>query len=237
MTVILHIESATKPCSVALSKGEELLFFRMNDQAYSHSVQLGLFVDEALSFAGQQGLPLDAVSVSGGPGSYTGLRIGVSMAKGICYGYGIPLIAISTLRILAGQVVGEADENTLLCPALDARRMEIYTAVYDHQGKELLPAGAVVLEENSFEELFPEKTLCFFGDGAKKCTEKLRRASVCSRGALVPRAREMVLPALEAFRSGRFEKTAYFEPNYLKEFQATVPRKLDRLIGKIDSKA
>ncbi len=234
MTVILHIESATKPCSAALSKGEELLFFKMNERANSHAVELGLIVDEALSFAYRQELTLDAVSVSAGPGSYTGLRIGVSMAKGICYGYGIPLIALSTLRILAGQALGKTDENTLLCPALDARRMEIYTAVYDHKGTEIQPAGALVLEENSYEDFYPGKTLCFFGDGAKKCMEKLNRASICSLGALVPGAGEMVIPALEAFSSGRFEKIAYFEPNYLKEFQATVPRKLERLIGKID---
>jgi tRNA threonylcarbamoyladenosine biosynthesis protein TsaB len=237
MTVILHIESATKPCSAALSKGEELLFFKMNDQANSHAVELGLIVEEALSFASRQELRIDAVSVSAGPGSYTGLRIGVSMAKGICYGYGIPLIALSTLRILAGQALEKKDENTLLCPALDARRMEIYTAVYDHKGTEIQPAGALVLEENSFEDFCPDKNLCFFGDGAKKCMEKLSRASICSLGALVPRASEMILPALEAFHAGRFEKTAYFEPNYLKEFQATVPKKLDRLIGKINSHA
>jgi len=237
MTVILHIESATKPCSAALSKGEELVFFKMNDRANSHAVQLGLIVDEALKFASRQRLGIDAVSVSAGPGSYTGLRIGVSMAKGICYGYDVPLIALSTLRILAGQALEKADENTLLCPALDARRMEIYTAVYNHKGEELKPAEALVLEENSFENFYPGKTLCFFGDGAKKCMEQLSRKNICSLGALVPRASEMLLPALEAFRSGRFEKTAYFEPNYLKEFQATVPKKLDRLIGKIDAPA
>lgn len=237
MTVILHIESATKPCSVALSKGEELLFYRMNDQAYSHAVQLGRYLDQVLSFSAQQGLKIDAVSVSGGPGSYTGLRIGVSMAKGICYGLGIPLIAISTLRILAGQVLDNVNDNIVLCPALDARRMEIYTAVYDHRGNELLPAGALVVEENSFDDIFPDKTLCFFGDGAKKCLEKLSRTNVCFRDDLVPRAREMILPALTAFRSGRFEKTAYYEPNYLKEFQATVPRKMEKLIGKIGYQA
>lgn len=235
MTVILHIESATKPCSVALSKGEELLFFRMNNQANSHAVQLGLIVDEALKFASRRELCIGAVSVSAGPGSYTGLRIGVSMAKGICYGYDVPLIALSTLRILTGQALGKADENTLLCPALDARRMEIYTAVYNHKGEELKPAEALVLEENSFEDFHSDKTLCFFGDGAKKCMGKLNRKNICSLGALVPRASEMLHPALEAFRSGRFEETAYFEPNYLKDFQATVPKKLDRLIGKIDS--
>lgn len=235
MAVLLHIESAGKPCSVALSKGAELLFFKINEEAFSHSTQLGLFVDEALTVTEQQGLALDAVAVSSGPGSYTGLRIGVSMAKGVCYGYDLPLIAIPTLRVLAGQLLGRLDEHTLLCPALDARRMEIYTAVYDYRGKELMPARALVVEVNSFDDFYPEKNLCFFGDGAQKCIDTCSRTNISSMGALIPKAADMIQPALEAFRMERFETNAYFKPNYLKEFQASTPRKLENLLGKTEA--
>jgi tRNA threonylcarbamoyladenosine biosynthesis protein TsaB len=204
MTVILHIESATKPCSVALSKGEELLFFRMNNQANSHAVQLGLIVDEALKFASRRELRIDAVSVSAGPGSYTGLRIGVSMAKGICYGYDVPLIALSTLRILTGQALGKADENTLLCPALDARRMEIYTAVYNHKGEELKPAEALVLEENSFEDFHSDKTLCFFWRWSKEMYGKIEPEEYLLPGSFGAQGKRNATPGSGSFPLGAF---------------------------------
>lgn len=237
MPVILHLESSTRVCSVALSYDRELLYSEICLEGPSHASQLGVFVDEALKVAESRGLNLDAVSVSGGPGSYTGLRIGVSMAKGIAYARHIPLIAVPTLEILCRRAGKKTDipADALLCPMIDARRMEVYTALYDTSLNNLQKVQALIVEEDSFSELPPERKLFIFGDGASKCAPVIRHPGLCLVEDVVPQACDMTDAALEAWEARRFEDVAYYEPFYLKEFQATVPHKLNELIHPTNS--
>jgi tRNA threonylcarbamoyladenosine biosynthesis protein TsaB len=227
MALILHLETSTKICSVALSRDGAILFSKADMEGPSHAVKLGLFVDEALKFAEYRSLKLDAVSVSSGPGSYTGLRIGVSMAKGIAYGSGIPLIAIPTLALMANQVslCMTLPENALICPMLDARRMEIYTAVYDAAGNCLEPASALIVDENSFSALLEKHPIWFVGDGAEKCKTILPSDQAHFDLQIFPLAESMMPLAEKAYLEKKFEDVAYFEPFYLKEFVATVSKK------------
>lgn len=227
MASILHLETSTNICSVALSLDGSIVFSKVDMSGPSHAVQIGLFVDEALKVIEAKGLKLDAVAVSSGPGSYTGLRIGVSMAKGICYGLGVRLIAIPTLELLADQVRRKVNlpVNALICPMLDARRMEIYTAVYDAQGQCLEPANALIVDENSFTEKLLNHPVWFVGDGAEKCRTKMESDHAHFEEKVSPLAEAMMFLAEKAFRESRFENVAYFEPFYLKEFVATISKK------------
>jgi len=193
----------------------------------SHAVQLGLFVDKALKVAEEKGLKLDAVAVSSGPGSYTGLRIGVSMAKGVCFGAGAKAIAIPTLDLLADQVARTwtLPNDALICPMLDARRMEVYTALYDVQGRCLEPVKAMIVDENSYAERLQDHPVWFVGDGAEKCQTKIKSDHAHFEENVYPLAEAMVPLAEKAFRENKFEDVAYFEPFYLKEFVATVSKK------------
>ena len=230
MAVILHIETSSKLCSVALSREGNVLFSKMSDDGPSHAVLLGRFVDEALSYAESESLRPDAVAVSSGPGSYTGLRIGVSLAKGVAYGMGIRLIFVPTLRVLAQALEGQTPAGALLCPMLDARRMEVYTALYNSQLQEVAPVRALVVEAGSFDSVPADTPLYIFGDGAAKCREVLAHPCLNYVDGLVPRADLMVEAAEAAFEAGQFQDVAYSEPFYLKEFQATVPQKLEKII-------
>lgn len=217
---ILLIESSTSICSVALSRDGRIVALREVDESNRHAELLTVFCDEVVKEAGLTFDALDAIAVSKGPGSYTGLRIGVSAAKGICYALNKPLIAIGTLEAMADGMKPEAQPGDLLCPMLDARRMEVYCAIYDHEGNEIEPVAPHILDENSFSILLAEKRIIFSGDGMPKAKEMLSKfphaiftnAGNCS-------AKHLMLRAEKKFLVKDFEDLAYFEPFYLKTFQ------------------
>ncbi len=221
MPLILHLETATSVCSVALSKESELLSSRELNSGYSHSENLTVFCREVLKEAQIEFRELDAVSVSKGPGSYTGLRIGVSAAKGFCYSLDIPLIAIPTLKAMAYQALRKipSSDEYLFCPMIDARRMEVYCAVFDGELKEITPVNAHILDANSFTDILKTNKIAFFGNGSSKAKDLLQGdANAFFFEKLDPSATAMVHLAEEAFEQKRFEDVAYLEPYYLKEF-------------------
>ena len=226
MALILSIETGTDICSVALANDGELMALRESDEGRDHAKKVALFVDELLRETGVQPSDLDAIAVGKGPGSYTGLRIGVSFAKGLCYALNIPLIAVGSLNALtevaredydAGILDVEEQEwaNAVLCPMVDARRMEVYTQVFDTAGTPLSEVVAEVVTEESLREWRTKGKLVMFGNGSAKCMELLPGAIQVS---VSPSARGIVRLAEEAFNAGKFEDIAYFEPFYLKEF-------------------
>ena len=227
MAIILYLETATRVCSVALANGEKLLSLRETSVSNSHSELITIFIQEVLAEAGHTINQIDAVVVSKGPGSYTGLRIGVSTAKGICYALGKPLISVGTLAAMAyGAVLNypEIDPGTLICPMLDARRMEVYYALFDKDLHEIKVDSASVITEDYFSEILETNKLLLLGDGAEKC-----RHLFCKQTAIniIPgfsiSARYMVKPGLEKYNHHQFEDVAYFEPFYLKDFVAAKP--------------
>ena len=226
MSCILHIETSTEVCSVSASQDGASIFSKEDFNGPSHAVVLGVFVDEALSFIDNHAIPLDAVAVSCGPGSYTGLRIGVSMAKGICYGRNIPLIAIPTPEVMTVPVLLFQDlpEDALLCPMIDARRMEVYAAIYDRALKVKREISADIIDENSYSEFLAEHPVYFFGNGAAKCRETHPNAHFIEN--IHPLAKWMFPLAERAMAEKDFKDVAYFEPFYLKEFVASTPKKL-----------
>lgn len=226
MALILSIETGTDVCSVALANDGELMALRESDQGRDHAKKVALFVDELLRETGVQPDDLDAIAVGKGPGSYTGLRIGVSFAKGMCYALNIPLIAVGSLDALtevaredfdAGILDVEDDEwaKAYLCPMVDARRMEVYAEVFDIEGRAQSDVVAEVVTSDSFSKWRSEGKFVIFGNGAPKCADMLSDAIVVN---VAPSARGIVRLAEEAFNAGRFEDIAYFEPFYLKEF-------------------
>ena len=228
MSGILHIETSTEVCSVSASQDGASIFSKEDFNGPSHAVVLGVFVDEALSFIDNHAIPLDAVAVSCGPGSYTGLRIGVSMAKGICYGRNIPLIAIPTPEVMTVPVLLFQDlpEDALLCPMIDARRMEVYAAIYDRALKVKREISADIIDENSYSEFLAEHPVYFFGNGAAKCREKITHPNAHFIENIHPLAKWMFPLAERAMAEKDFKDVAYFEPFYLKEFVASTPKKL-----------
>ena len=228
MACILHIETSTKACSVALSENGSLIFHKEDIEGPNHSVVCGVFVDEALSFANSHAIPVDAVAVSEGPGSYTGLRIGVSMAKGICYGRNLPLIAIPTLEVLCVPVLLRDDlpEDALLCPMIDARRMEVYSAVYDRALTEVRSTGADIVDAETYKEYLNRGPVYFLGNGAAKCKDTILHENAHFIDDVRPLAKWMFPLAEQMFNRGEFCDVAYFEPYYLKDFVAIKPKKL-----------
>ena len=228
MACILHIETSTEACSVSVSEDGFAEFKRQDLQGPSHAVQLGVFVDEALSFVDSHAMPLDAVAVSCGPGSYTGLRIGVSMAKGICYGRNLPLIAMPTLEVMCVPVLLNQDlpEDALLCPMIDARRMEVYAAIYDRSLNVKREIAADIVDENSYLNFLEEHPVYFFGNGSSKCREMITHPNAHFIDDVYPLARWMFPLAEKALAKKDFKDVAYFEPFYLKEFVASQPKKL-----------
>ncbi len=228
MSCILHIETSTDVCSVAVSQDGQCIFTKEDRKGPSHAVTLGVFVQEALSFADSHAIPVDAVAVSCGPGSYTGLRIGVSMAKGVCFGRNLPLIAVSTLQLLCVPVLlqHELPNDALLCPMLDARRMEVYAAVYDRALKPVRDTAADIVDSHSYEEFLDQHPVYFFGNGAAKCKGQLTHPNAHFIDDVVPLARWMFPLADKDMACENFKDVAYFEPFYLKEFVASKPKKL-----------
>lgn len=226
MSLILGIETSTKICSVAISDGGKLLALKEEGGEYSHSEKLTVFIQDILKEAGLQLENIDAVAVSKGPGSYTGLRIGVSVAKGLCYALNKPLISVDTLQAMA-LGMSKAENADLYCSMIDARRMEVYTALYDSNNKIVESVSAKIIDENSFSKKLKENQIMFFGDGSEKCKESLGgNSNTIFSDKGLPSAQYVNQIALEKFNNQEFEDVAYFEPYYLKDFIATTPKKL-----------
>ena len=226
MACILHIETSTDVCSVALSEDGAVLFSKEDFDGPQHAVTLGVFVDEVLSMADSHAKRIDAVAVSCGPGSYTGLRIGTSMAKGICYGRSLPLIALPTLKVLSVPVLlmDELPDDALLCPMIDARRMEVYSAIYDRALNPVKEVSADVIDADSYTEFLAAHPIYFFGNGASKCKEVIKHPNARFVDGIQPLARWMFPLADREFLNESFQDVAYFETFYLKEFVATVAK-------------
>lgn len=223
MALILNLETATKNCSVSLSKdGRCLSIKEENDGNYSHAEKLHVFIDELLKEQQLTVSDLDAIAVGKGPGSYTGLRIGVSTAKGLAYAANLPLISISTLKTLATSVFVK---NGLLVPMLDARRLEVYSAIFDSQYNLVREVEAQIIDEHSFEELLNEQPITFLGDGAAKCKDIIQHPNATFVENKFPSTQEMCVLAEEKFKTKDFEDVAYFEPFYLKDFVVTPSKK------------
>ncbi|NER09481.1 tRNA threonylcarbamoyladenosine biosynthesis protein TsaB [Muriicola jejuensis] len=216
MAYILQLETASTNCSVSVAENGILLGSREhNSPSFSHSEQLHLFIEEVIAQSGISIHDLDAVAVSKGPGSYTGLRIGVSSAKGLCYALGIPLISTATLRSLALQ---KKVREGVLIPMLDARRMEVYTAVYSADLTELEPTKALILKKDSYLDYANKGPVHLLGSGASKCRGLLDHPNFEIDDSLVPSSTTMCEEAFEKFKGKQFEDVAYFEPYYLKDF-------------------
>lgn len=229
MSCILHIETSTKACSVALSENGQLIFHKEDLDGPNHAVVCGVYVDEALSFANSHAIPVDAVAVSEGPGSYTGLRIGVSLAKGVCYGRDLPLLSVPTLKLLCVPVLlskEELPEDALLIPMIDARRMEVYSAVYDRALHEVRPVGADIVDADTYLPYLEEHPVYFFGTGAMKCKDVIQHKNAHFIDGIVPLAKWMFPLAERSLHLGEKQDVAYFEPFYLKEFVAIKSKNL-----------
>ena len=228
MATILHIETSTDVCSVAVSEDGQVIFQQDDHSGKNHAEQLGSMVDEALSFTDSHAIPFDAVAVSCGPGSYTGLRIGVSMAKGICYGRNLKLIAVPTLELLCVPVLLREipEEDALLCPMIDARRMEVYAGVYTRGLKSVREIKADVVDAETYKEFLDQHPVYFFGNGAKKCMEAIAHPNAHLIEGIEPLAKWMQPLAEKRFLNDQFEDVAYFVPFYLKDFVAKMPKKL-----------
>lgn len=228
MSCILHIETSTNTCSVALSQDGTCLYEEINSEGPSHAQVLAGFVKEAVSFADSHAIPIDAVAVSKGPGSYTGLRIGVSEAKGIAYGRNAKLLSVSTLKCLTVPILlkEELPEDALICPMIDARRMEVYCALYDRALKEISPTQALIIEESTFHSTLDEHPIYFIGNGADKCVQTIKHPNAHFIQGIVPKAKYMIPLAEMAMARNEIEDVAYFEPFYLKEFVATQSKKI-----------
>lgn len=226
MACILHIETSTKVCSVAVSQDGACIYEQADMDGPNHAVKCGVFVDEALSFAESHAIPLDAVAVSEGPGSYTGLRIGYSMAKGVCYGRNVPLIALPTLEVLCVPVLlfhEEVEDEALLVPMIDARRMEVYSAVYNRSLKPVRSIQADVVTADTYQEYLDRGPVCFFGDGSAKVQSVIQHPNARFISNIHPLAKRMFPLAEQRFLRGEFTDVAYSEPFYLKEWTSSVP--------------
>jgi tRNA threonylcarbamoyladenosine biosynthesis protein TsaB len=230
MAIILGIETATSICSVALIKDGKLLAIRESEGVKEHSAALTGFISEVFSEAGLKYSDMDAVAVSMGPGSYTGLRIGVSSAKGLCYALDKPFIAIDTLKALSYQALQKCEaetksvENALLIPMLDARRMEVYTAVFDNNLEIIEPVNALIVSDGAFSVL-GNREIIYFGEGAEKCRSFFEtKSNYTCLGNIPVSAKAVCMLAIDEFNRGNFADTAYCEPFYLKDFIAGKPR-------------
>jgi tRNA threonylcarbamoyladenosine biosynthesis protein TsaB len=228
--MILCIETATGACSAALCDELSVISVAEAPPGMSHAAQLTVIIQRLLMETGVKAPDLDAVAVSKGPGSYTGLRIGVSTAKGIAYGAGIPLLGINTLTAMYNGYLTlnppDPASKTLLCPMIDARRMEVYNALFSPDGSMLRDTSADIIDGNSFSEILERHEIIFFGNGAEKCRSTITHPNARFHDGFVLSASYLHIPSVNALKNKHFEDVAYFEPYYLKEFIATIPRKL-----------
>lgn len=228
--MILCIETATAVCSAALCDEKSVKGLAMAPPGMSHASQLTVIIQRLIEENRIRATDLDAVAVSKGPGSYTGLRIGVSAAKGIAYGAGIPLIGVNTLEAMCsgyGTLYPEdLQPGTLLCPMIDARRMEVYNALFSHDCTHLRETSASIIDRNSFGDVLAENRVIFFGNGSEKCRSLITHSNAVFREGFILSASYLHILSVNALRNKQFEDAAYFEPYYLKEFIATVPKSL-----------
>lgn len=228
MATILNIETSGKICSVAISKDGAIEYQLEDHEGMRHAEVLAPFVEKCMEELKRKEDKLDAVAVSIGPGSYTGLRIGLSLAKGVAFSRDIPLIGVSTLQILAVKAMFRSFDFTgeeLLVPMIDARRMEVFTGVYDFALNEVETPGPKILDEDSWKELLETKKMIFIGDGSDKAKEVIKNPNAVWIPGLVPVARDMLALSEKYYREGRFIDIAYSTPEYLKEYQTTTPKK------------
>jgi len=232
--LLLHIETATDICSVALSQGDRQLALIESGQERSHATLLNTFIRQAMEQADLSLKDLQGIAVSKGPGSYTGLRIGVSTAKGLAYALGVPLLASGTLENMAAgsashdqvaRLISIHGDKVLLCPLLDARRMEVYSGFYTLKNDVFRAVSADVIDEESYRSILDSYQVCFFGNGAEKCKEALHHPNAHFIDGIHPSASTMIIPVLKRYQLKQYEDVAYFEPFYLKNFIATVPKK------------
>ena len=231
MSCILHIETSTNVCSVAVSEDGKVIFDKADRTGNNHAEALGSFVDEAMSFADSHAIPLDAVAVSSGPGSYTGLRIGVSMAKGVCYALNLPLLSVPTLELMCVPVLlrnEEIEDDALLCPMIDARRMEVYAALYDRALKPVRGIQADVVDADTYRQWLEDRPVYFFGNGAAKCMDTINHPNAHLIEGIEPVAKWMMPLAERKMLNDIHEDVAYFVPYYLKDFVAKQPKDLLR---------
>ena len=237
MANILNIETSTDVCSVALTSEGQVLDHRENYDGQTHATLLSQYVKEMLDYARSREMKLDAIAVSIGPGSYTGLRIGLSEAKGLAFGLQVPLIGVNTLQLLTVSTMFNhfiEDDNLLFVPMIDARRMEVYTAAYNPSLEPVLEPQAMILDEHSFEPLLEQGyTLVLMGNGSDKARQVLSRDGVLFIEGIKPVAVDMLALAERAYRMGDFIDVAYSTPLYLKEFQATKPKNALQALGVI----
>lgn len=230
MALILNIETATKTCSVALARDGEVIALKQSEGEYNHAENLTPFIDSVIKEGGISLNKLDAIAVSKGPGSYTGLRIGVSTAKGLCFALNKPLIGVETLETMVKKLISlplrqGRGEALYFCPMIDARRMEVYCAIFDHNLKKIKETSAEIINENSFSDILSHNKVLFFGDGAEKCREALsKNTNTVFVEGNYNSAAGMATLSEAAFNNSQFENLAYFEPFYLKDFVGTVAK-------------
>lgn len=226
MALILSLETSSGVCSVALHKDKDLRALAEIHEEYAHASKLGVLIQEVTRQAAIEMRDIGAVAVSAGPGSYTGLRIGTSTAKGLCYALGVPLLAVGTLEIMASQVVGIDRTGSLLCPMMDARRMEVYCSLFDLDRKMVSEVEAKIIDEKSFEQQLSERPIYFFGNGSEKCRKVITHSNAHFIEGIDPSARQLGINAAVKLESGDVENLLTFEPFYLKEFKAKKPANL-----------
>ncbi len=226
MALILNIETSTNTCSVALANNGELLGLKESTEDKSHASQLTIFIEEIFNKSKINIKDLDAVSISKGPGSYTGLRIGVSTAKGIAYGLGIKLISVNTLKSMSyGTSSINSINSNLYCPMIDARRMEVYTAIFNANNETIIETKAEIIDNNSFLDLLENNKILFFGNGANKCKDYISNKNAIYIDNFKMSSKHMIKLSEHKYNKNIFDDVAYFEPFYLKDFVATIPKK------------
>lgn len=223
MSFILSLETSAKVCSVAIHEQGKLVATKEVHIEHSHASKLAVLMDEILKEANIKANQLRAVAVSSGPGSYTGLRIGTSTAKGLCFALNIQLLSIGTLELLAHQMSKQNPSHAYLCPMIDARRMEVYCEVFDSSLKIVRPIEAKVIEPSSFSDLLEGHEVIFFGDGSDKCSNQITHPNAKFVTGIYASASEMGEPVFEKFQKQQFENLVTFEPHYLKEFMIKKP--------------
>lgn len=225
MALLLSLETSTQTCSVSLHNDHILLAERISKTERTAAAQLAVMIDEVFRDAGKRPKELQAVIVAAGPGSYTGLRIGVATAKGLCYALKLPLISVSTLQLMAFQFIqsSQIEENALLCPMLDARRMEVYCALFDRDGNFIEEVNAKVIDESSFSLELSNHPVYFFGEGADKCRNTIMHPNAKFVSGITPLASSLGVLGFEKFNQGQFENLNAFEPFYLKDFLIKKP--------------
>jgi tRNA threonylcarbamoyladenosine biosynthesis protein TsaB len=226
LAIILNIETSTKVCSVGIAVDGVITSLKETQVANSHAELVTLYSEFVIKESGYTLADLDAIAVSMGPGSYTGLRIGVSTAKGFCYALDKPLIAIDTLKAMAAGMIEQIDDKLfLVCPMIDARRMEVYAAIYNQQLQCNQETEALIIDSNSFNDVFGDHPIYFGGDGAAKCKEVLgHQKNAVFLETFHPSAKYMASLSEKKYQHDQFEDVAYFEPYYLKDFVAGIPK-------------